>query len=436
MKYITSLMLACAMTVAHAEPMEGVNNGPGQGGPGGLDVIPATDTIIDLSFFDQDMLVSSDIVDCELQSESGNNVLTKCYELTFRNYHTSSGPGCPESTSDLGGFGSYDGPTGAGFQLMESTLWDNMESDGYNIVKPNGNIRIQNPSGSANLRSTSTSNARTTAYAYCLDASISSTIQTTYLIPIDPDVVRRTDDTNYVASVEAIGVSLDGQKIAGEPPSVVANSGNIPALDWCGGHPDPSEYYHWHFVSNSMNTLLDDLGINAAARCTDIAQDDNKMFGYAADGYPMYGETDNDVRPTDLDTCGGHYGTTPEYPEGIYHYHALPNTAVNLPRCLVGLSPNEQHRFSFAEPISSANSDLEELTLSVYPNPTTDGMIYIENAFDELEIFDIEGTSVYKLINESIAEVESLDLTHLKAGIYFLQVYEGNAYGFQKIMIK
>jgi hypothetical protein len=46
-------------------------------------------------------------------------------------------------------------------------------------------------------------------------------------------------------------------------------------------------------------------------------------MGYLLDGFPVYGTYENDKQITnaDLDTYHGHTHATPEYPQGIYHYH-------------------------------------------------------------------------------------------------------------------
>jgi YHYH protein len=113
------------------------------------------------------------------------------------------------------------------------------------------------------------------------------------------------------------------------------------------------------------------------------------MVGYAADGFPIYtqydycdptlytkssvikvlssyqlkqnqrrsgprGEHDGTfvqdyeyvARSGDLDRCNGHFGVTPEYPHGIYHYH-ITEMFPFIPRCLRGApDPSFQHRRS------------------------------------------------------------------------------------------
>lgn len=85
-------------------------------------------------------------------------------------------------------------------------------------------------------------------------------------------------------------------------------------LDDCGGHANP---YHYHF---------------------DLACDYNKtalghsaLIGIALDGRGIYGQYETSgTKPTNLDSCGGHFGPVPAYTianntypaaENVYHYH-------------------------------------------------------------------------------------------------------------------
>jgi YHYH protein len=57
------------------------------------------------------------------------------------------------------------------------------------------------------------------------------------------------------------------------------------------------------------------------------------------DGFLVYGNKgDNGVPVTnaDLDECSGHVGATPEFPEGIYHYHLTDDEAPYSIDCYKG----------------------------------------------------------------------------------------------------
>jgi len=126
-----------------------------------------------------------------------------------------------------------------------------------------------------------------------------------------------------------VGIALDGVTIFGDAPS--GTSGQIPALDPCGGHHDPSGYYHWHFGSESIQLNLDAADV---PRTCNEAQDDGGLFGFAYDGYAIYGPYEDGAVPSDLDECNGHTSLTEELAE-VYHYH-LSLESPNLPPCRVG----------------------------------------------------------------------------------------------------
>ena len=281
-------------------------------------------------------LTSAQQVSCTFS----DGTATTCCELTFAaNQVDDDGPFCPTtSTTDAtqGGLGNYDGTTGPGLQSMVKTLWDNMETDGYDILDGTS-VRVQTdvPGGGLHLQPGGGGGG---GQAYCLQPSADDTLTVTYTIPLTPTAASSNDT---ISSVEDVGVSLDGVPFKGAPPSVTGNNGMIPSLDWCGGHHDPSGYYHWHFIPESIDPILDGEGITVD--CDHITQDNDALFGFAKDGYPIYamydeGET---TAPTDLDECGGHTGTTSQF-GSIYHYHADAsadeNEPVNIPTCLKGKS--------------------------------------------------------------------------------------------------
>jgi len=125
-------------------------------------------------------------------------------------------------------------------------------------------------------------------------------------------------------------------------------------LGACHGHSGPGGTYHYHADANCMHwhgeegeTILDyslpEADENATA---------SPVIGVAYDGYPIYGlleqGSDGVLREVtssyrlkdgqtgyngiddyefveglgDLDVCNGHFGPTPDFPEGIYHYHS------------------------------------------------------------------------------------------------------------------
>ena len=129
------------------------------------------------------------------------------------------------------------------------------------------------------------------------------------------------------------GISLDGLPLApAPPPTVMGGMAALPALDPCGGHPEPDGPFHWHLTPQESNHVLDANGIRDDVRCGAIEQVSDAVIGYGADGFPIYGSQDPDgTTPGDLDECHGHDAL------GGYHYHVSATDAPNNITCLKGL---------------------------------------------------------------------------------------------------
>jgi len=126
-------------------------------------------------------------------------------------------------------------------------------------------------------------------------------------------------------------------------------------LGICHAHSGPGGEYHYHADSNCMHWHPDeengetwaDYNMESSRTITSHSP----IVGFALDGYPIYGfvgwDADGEVSEMtssyrlkegetgyngiddyeyvpglgDLDSCNGQFGTTPDHPEGIYHYH-------------------------------------------------------------------------------------------------------------------
>ena len=126
-------------------------------------------------------------------------------------------------------------------------------------------------------------------------------------------------------------------------------------LGICHAHSGPGGEYHYHADSNCMHWHPDeekgeswsDYSIDSSRNVTSHSP----IVGFALDGYPIYGfvgwDSDGEVTEMtssyrlkdgetgyngiddykyvsglgDLDSCNGQFGVTPDYPEGVYHYH-------------------------------------------------------------------------------------------------------------------
>ncbi len=155
-----------------------------------------------------------------------------------------------------------------------------MSSQGYEFADADGKITITDPAEGAASSST-TANS-------CLEATADGSYHLQVLIPTSPEMLDTPTD---LSTISQVGLALDGVTIFGDAPSV-ADRGGLPALDACGGHIDPSGYYHWHFGAESIQTNLDEAG--AGVTCS-VEQDAEALVGFAYDGYGIYGpEEDRD----------------------------------------------------------------------------------------------------------------------------------------------
>lgn len=136
------------------------------------------------------------------------------------------------------------------------------------------------------------------------------------------------------------GVLVNGAQLYHDGP-VVDQTADDPSqagfVDLCNGHPTGAEpdgsgaaNYHYHGVPSCTTDSVDVEGHHSS------------MIGVLIDGFPVYGSNDVDgvaVTAAMLDECSGHFGPTPEFPEGIYHYHLLDEVSADPIPCLSGELP-------------------------------------------------------------------------------------------------
>ena len=123
-------------------------------------------------------------------------------------------------------------------------------------------------------------------------------------VPITPQVVTSPSDTPLgVMGVAVNGVALFNQYAAGRAPL----TSEIFSFDRYNGHPQQNGRYHYHIEPVYLT-----------------AQGSGRLVGVLLDGFPVYGTRDpGGAVPSGLDTCNGHIGVTPEFPQGLYHYHIV-----------------------------------------------------------------------------------------------------------------
>ena len=268
-------------------------------------------------FTDQALTSEVETVNCTLENGSA----TTCYQLQVASLASTvdtDGPYCPATTSTTGGIWVWDGDE-PGLYALDGNFWKMMTSQGYEFADAAGAITITDPAEAAASSST-TANS-------CLEATADGSYHLQVLIPTSPEKLGTPTD---LSTISQMGLALDGVTIFGDAPSV-ADRGGLPALDACGGHIDPSGYYHWHFGAESIQANLDQAGADVSFS---VDQDSEALLAFAYDGYGIYGPEENRAIPADLDECSGHVSQTPEFGT-IYHYH-LTYASPNLPSCRVG----------------------------------------------------------------------------------------------------
>lgn len=126
-----------------------------------------------------------------------------------------------------------------------------------------------------------------------------------FTIPLKP-----VEATNKQATpLGPIGVSVNGvvfyNQYAGPNNQPLTNE--INSFDQHLGHPDARGNYHYHIEPTFLTNTIGKSG----------------FLGLLADGFPVYGPEENGgpITNADLDEFHGHVGVTPDFPNGIYHYH-------------------------------------------------------------------------------------------------------------------
>lgn len=176
-----------------------------------------------------------------------------------------------------------------------------------------------------------------------------------------------TDGCTMAPERDSVAFSVNGVPIFGpeDAPGGDAVAGQEGAYEedrqhiWlgiCHGHSGPGGAYHYHADANCAHWHPDEEN-NQTWR--DYSIDSSRtlsrhsgIVGFAFDGYPIYGFVGWDEEGNisemkssyrlkdgetgyngivdyeyvqglgDLDSCNGHFGATPDHPDGIYHYHS------------------------------------------------------------------------------------------------------------------
>jgi len=171
------------------------------------------------------------------------------------------------------------------------------------------------------------------------DFNIVDTVDLIKETPIDVDITLnpKYSETITRTSLGQIGVMISGAQLFNDYEdmqlSSVALDDNLTMdgasfVDSCSGHPlQEGTNYHYHGVPFCITDNVD------------ITGEHSTVIGFLLDGFPVYGNKDVEgieITNASLDECSGHFGPTPEFPEGIYHYHLTADEAPYSIDCFHG----------------------------------------------------------------------------------------------------
>jgi YHYH protein len=260
---------------------------------------------IERFFATAEMVSAPKIVDCTLSG----GTKTTCFSITVKGLPSTykPGPWCPANATD--------GPEASGIWLHRGEV---VEADGAfmaNLSKfyNDRNWRVVDPAtGKVNVtdtlqgcRAAANPNPDPAYKNYCVQCLPEyrpSDATTTYVIPVVQQRVWFGKSTNRIgAGVAYNGVRLDGPA----PIEIILGAYTIAPFDDCGGHVNPHVGYHYHAVTDCLNSAAP-------------ASAHGKQIGIALDGYAIFARASGDESGRrGLDRCNGH-----EVDDLGYHYHA------------------------------------------------------------------------------------------------------------------
>ena len=288
------------------------------------------DRLAQIALYFEDAVVRDGphLVDCTLSG----GTQTTCFQIsvspTPQTY--TPGPWCPTSISDgpdAGGIWFVEGLTvdvdGEFIQAL-SEIYDDTE---WQLFDPDtGDVRYTGTLEACEAAARPDVDEAYQNYCVqCLPEYLPEDTQITYVIPLDPVMADREEQTRGGSGIAYNGVRLDGPA----PTDAILGAHTIAAFDDCGGHVNTHVGYHYHAVTDCLDDSAHASGpadLEAIAGANHGAQ-----IGIAMDGHQIFTRLLADgALSTDLDACNGHDS------EGIgYHYHAGLSGSNAILGCLV-----------------------------------------------------------------------------------------------------
>jgi hypothetical protein len=297
-------------------------------------VSPALETFLN-NVNPQAVLQRARIVDCKL---SGGTE-TKCVKIILTPAPKRTGPWCPDYISDgpeAGGFWIRDGKVFNVDGAFVKNLAEFYHDPKWKLYDPKtGKIKVTHTFDAC--FAAARPNVPLDYYDYCAQCEMDQVVATpakTCFIPIKPVVAA---EPSPLREQPGAGVALDGVRLDGPAPyGDIVKARNIAPFDHCGGHVNPYDGYHYHFVTDCV-------------KAAGAANGHAPQIGIAMDGYGIFRRLDGlGNEPVGLDECGGHTV------EGLgYHYHASAVGTNSIVGCLKG-------EFGCVSPPGTASCDATE----------------------------------------------------------------------------
>lgn len=404
------------------------------------DTVYPSDTLVDPSFFSSsNILVNWSLDFCPIDTDGTDTTFAPCYTVTYEDFWDTNIDLCPDNMDSVGGFGLHLGDP----YLLDSSLFNQMELDGSNIINDTNNYWIN----FKNLTSGVTIDGGGSPMSndYCIEADLflgtSTTWYQSFKILAGP-IFMPSPQPYSIATKYAI--MKEGILIESKPPSsegTPAGMGGIIPVDYCGWHPEPAGFGHFHAVPVGIDTAIAASGYPASRFCSSTSTIDQEngygLAGFTFDGVPLYGPFDSPgTVPTGLDPCDGHTHATPEFPGGVYHYHVSATDIINNPPCRKGYICLEDN-FTYGEWIATEKEvQIEnDQLLKIYPNPA-DKTLHIVGEHSAYTIYDIDGKEIFTKTLDGNAYLTKIDLEEFPNGIYILTAEHGQQYLFEKFIVQ
>ena len=215
--------------------------------------------VVPSQFSSAALVKAPETVSCTLE----NGTQTQCTRLVvkYKPDGLKTGPFCPPSLDDEGGIWDWDGEN-SGLYRLDRAFFEMLDTLGFHFHDDDETLHIMTDLSKRPVEANN-----------CLNVAEDESVEMTVLLPLEP---VEADEPTPLGTVAKIGLALDGVPIFADAPSVL-DTGNLPALDTCGGHVDPGGWYHWHATATDIDTLYDEHGVDAHCQ---LPQSHTAQFAY------------------------------------------------------------------------------------------------------------------------------------------------------------